>query len=522
MSEQTKATGNVAEVVEMGHNLNNESAIRSNSSSYNEGTKAKQLIHEEYNSAYNHSEILKRIEAGTARDINEEPKANGAGCFIIGSGGSLDSSIPLMHDWDGGIICTTSHGLTFMHHGIEPTHILALDPFCTMDEIKGIDWSKTRTKLIAHPGVWPSLIHEWPNEILLYLENVGDPNSFYATTQRHQYTKRKGGRDWAEFSLLIRTDITLFACSPAAQMFAADRLGYGPIFLAGCDFAFVDGKARFTNYTIKKQAQVVQTGNAPDVEVPIEWEKHEHPFDDLGEHALSKTLLEAGTPARGDESILALPPDQTQLVETNSGVLSNQHMLYYKKNMISAWRLSLQNCWTTDHGAINEMPFMSAAKVIATQGKKAKPRKKDWIKKTAERYLATIDAWVTEGENNGLNFIESIDPEQDIGEYLLKMTRKYHCGNCNLQAFAEDPNDHTGDECPRCKKAPGLVRSHDIDIDANMKRLRGLLKYAHGQRPEGFKTVTMESKALPEMNPKAAAAKKLRDSLRNFGVPPSS
>ena len=480
------------EVVEMGREYNSESSIRSNSSTYNEGTKAKQLIHEEYNSAYNHGEILRRIEAGTARDINEEPKVSRyTGCFIIGSGGSLDSSLPLMKDWRGGIICTTSHALTFMRFGIEPTHILALDPFCAMDDIRGVDWSKTRTKLIAHPGVWPSLIHEWPNEILLYIENVGDPNSFYATTQRHQYTKRKGDRDWAEFSLLIRTDITLFACSPPAQMFAADRLGYKTIFLAGCDFAFVDGKARFTNYTVKnhKGPQLVQTGNAPPITVDdgIEWEKHEHPFDDSGEE-LTKPLVEAGT---GDPEVKKLPDDQTTLVRTNTGILSNQHMLYYKKNMISAWRLSLQNAWTTDKGAIEEMPYMSAAKVVATQGMKAKPRKPEWIKKTTERYLATIDAWVTEGENNGLNFIESSDPEKDIGEYMLKMSRKYHCGNCNLQAFAEDPKDHTGDECPRCKTAPGLVRSHGIDIDANMKRLRGLLKYAQDKRPEGFETVEM-------------------------------
>lgn len=482
------------EGVKMGYAKNNESAIRSNSSAYNEGTRAKQLIHEEYNSVYNHPEIMRRGKDGTARDLDDEPKQpKGAGCFVIGSGGSLDRSMQLMKDWRGGIICTTSHALSFMRFGIEPTHILALDPFCAMKEIQGVDWSKTRTKLIAHPGVWPTLIKGWPNEILLYRQNIGDQNYFYANEQKHMYTTRKGDRDSAEFTLMIRTEITLFACSPAAQMFAADRLGYENIFLAGCDFAFVDGKARFTDYTVKSGPQLVQSGNSPNVEIPIEWEAHEHPFSDEREQLVTKQLLAAGSQAPGEERIEELPADQAQLVNANSGVLSNQHMLYYKKNIISAWRLSLQNVWTTDRGAINEMPFMSAAKVIATQGSKAKPRKKAWIKKTTERYLATLDAWVTVDDNGGLSFIESMDPEKDIGAYLLKMSRKYHCGNCNLQAESDDPNDHTGDECPRCKTAPGLVKTNAIDIDGNMQRLRELRKYAESKRPEGFAPVTLGS-----------------------------
>ena len=189
-----------------------ESTLRLSSSNYNEGTRQSQLIHEELNSAINRPIIMDRVAKGTARDLDEEPKHEGEMCFIIGSGPSLDDSIVHLKNWEGGIICSTSHALTLMYHGIEPSHIIALDPFSAWEETKGIDWSKTKTKLIAHPGVWPDLIENWPNELLLYLQNAGDPAGYYNTTQKHMYTTREGKRPKAEF---IWQSVLRSRCSPA-------------------------------------------------------------------------------------------------------------------------------------------------------------------------------------------------------------------------------------------------------------------------------------------------------------------
>lgn len=448
-------------VVEMGEKMNNETSIRSSSQDYNQGTRIKQLIHEEYNTAYNHPKILEAIDEGRARDLNDEKKVDGVPVFIIGSGPSLDRSAPLLKHWNGGIICTTSHALTLIYYGVEPTHIMALDPFCTWDELKGVDWSETRTKLIAHPGVWPSLIENWPNDILLYRENMGQDNSFYATTQKHMFTRRTGTRDLAEFELLIKTEITLFACSPPAQLFAADRLGYGSAFLAGVDFAYPEGKERFTSYTVDEDAQrePIAVGNAAPVSM-TEWVKHEHPLVIPSEEERQK-----------------LSPGQ-QYVTTENGIPSQGIHLYYKKNMISAWRLSKKNVYTTDKGAITEMPYMSPEKVISTQGEKAKPWRPERIVKAAERYLATVGAWVIESEDGGLNFIESEDPERDLSQYIIKMSRQYVCPNCGITAVADDGNDHTGDECQRCHIKPGLQQKHRIDLAKNMGRIQDLVKYA--------------------------------------------
>jgi hypothetical protein len=163
-----------------------EAKVRSDSTLYNKATQERQLIHEQVNTAYNHHTIVEAFKSGRARDIGDEPKATGIPAIIIGSGPSLDYSIQFMKEWKGGIFCSSSQACTLMYYGIEPTHIVALDPFSSHEEISSIDWSKTKTKLIVHPGVWPSMVDYWPNEMLMYIECLGKPDSFYADIQKNE------------------------------------------------------------------------------------------------------------------------------------------------------------------------------------------------------------------------------------------------------------------------------------------------------------------------------------------------
>ena len=447
----------VSTTVEMGNDMNTESSIRSQSNGYNASTEQKQLPHEIYNSAVNLPVIRRLIAEGRARDVNDEPKAGGVPFFVIGSGPSLDTAIPHLKDWRGGIICSPSHALTLMHSGIEPTHIMALDPFECWDEVKGVDWSKTRTKLVTHPGVWPDLIEKWPNDMLLYRQNSGRPDSYYATTQKLMYADREGDRNKSVFTMLIRTEVTIFSCSPPLQLFVGDRMGYGTAFLAGLDFGFHSGKNRFTSYTVSQEEKNMELGNTPPVVIPAEWEKHVHPYVRPPKDA----------------------PDQP--ITCNNGSVTDTILLYYKKNFISAWRLHGKAVYTTDRhdlGTITEIPYMSIHKVVTTQGRKATKRPEKWVHKQADRYLASIGCFVvqTAEEKPGYNFIESQNPEIELNDFMVKMKRKLTCKVCGIEAVPNDNQDHVGDECPNCKQGK-LERLHDVDVGANMNRIRDLIKY---------------------------------------------
>lgn len=413
-----------------------EKGLRTDSSKYNAGTLGKQLIHEQLNSAMNWHGIVERIKKGTARDVAAEKKVDKVPAFVIGSGPSLDHSIKHLKDWEGGIFCSTSHALSLMRHGIEPTHIVALDPFCTFDEIKGVDWSKTRTKLIAHPGVWPDLIENWPNDILLYIESLGDPNSYYATTQKRMYTHRtpdeKGSYRDSLFTYYIPTEITLFACSPPIQMFLADLLGYGNIFLAGIDFAFHETKERFTNYTV--------SGTGLNGEYL--WEAHEHPF------------IEA---------------DHKNLITTNNGMKTEEIHLYYLKNFMTAWRLSHQQLYTTDHGALTQVPYVDIEKVIQKKGLNFPAQSNRFIEETTEKYLASVGAFVIETDA-GVSFVEAHEPTKDLPEFMNNIFKAYTCQHCGVALQASDVIDHAGDECPQCKKENALKHTHAIDREGQIKK----------------------------------------------------
>lgn len=423
--------------------IGDEATYRTFSAQYNRATRRKQLIHEEHNSAYNHHTLVERLNAGTARDIGAEEKQSGP-CFVIGSGPSLDDALPYMKGWKDGIICTTSHALTLMYYGIEPSHILLLDPFCSWDEIAGVDWSQTRTKLVAHPGVWPDIIANWPNDILLYRQNMGNAEPFYNGTQSRMYTRREGVRE-ATFHFLINTQITVFACSPPMQMFVAQVLGYSRIYLAGVDFAYHSGKDRFTEYTVKKPAYTIATKFSEPVVIGTEWEKHEHPFVEKEDH---------------------------DYIRMDNGLLSEQVHLYYKKNLMSAWRLSLQDTYTTDHGAITEIPYVSIRDAVLGYPKKRFPVSR--IKRISEKYMARVGAYVIES-SQGLSFVEVAEPLKDLPAYMHALQRNYVCGKCGATGTAHDDADHTGEQCTNCG-AREMKRALTVDVEKNMKRIRKLLE----------------------------------------------
>lgn len=441
-----------------------ESEARADSSKYNEGTKEKQQIHEERNTAQNWAPLQAARKEGRARDIKDEPQQVGKPpCVIVSSGPSLDDHIAKLRAWKGGVMCSTSHATTLMYHGVEPTHIVVLDPFCNWGEISGVDWSKTKTKLIVNPSVWPDIIERWPNDMLLFLQNIGRRDSFYATTQMHMFCDRVPDdptNRTPNFVPWIRTELTLFACTPPAQIFCADILGYGPCFLFGCDFANSPTLGRFT------RLQPNVTGA---------WVTDRSPF----------------TPG-GPEDIVM-----------DNGAVSSEHMLYYKKNFISAWRLSRQQLYSCDRWtSMPEVPAVDADEVIAKQGLGFAPLAKEDIIERTEGYLARVGAYIIQRPDDAVSFVESADPLNDLPRYMAEGRKQWRCKKCGMQVTAnvtketrikprfkawlagvllgqKPPTeaDLTGAKCPKCG-TDGFARVADCDIVANMVRIKGLVAKA--------------------------------------------
>jgi len=409
-----------------------ESELRTQSDKYNAATAVTMGYQEIYNSAANWQTIMDAFEIGQAKDLNEEPKKLLKPVVLTGSGPSLDDSIEKLRLWQGAIVCHYSQALTLMHYDIEPDYIVALDAICNWEGLQGVPWEKTKTKLVLHAGMWPSLVKNWPNEMLFYRQNMGKPDSFGMSEQKIMYSDRPGTLEDAlatrvKFIPKIKTELTMFACTPPAQLFVAQVLQYGNVFLSGMDFAYHGRKERFTNWIVTDEG----------------WKSEEH----------------------------ILP--EREYVKTNNGLDTDPLHLYYKKNMISACRLSGQQIYTTDKGAITEMPYISIDDLIS--GKKLPKIDPETRKKTYDRYLASISCFAIDYEK-GSSFVEVKDPERDLTGFMMMRNRSYGCKSCGAEMNASDDIDHTGDKCPQCQNGK-ITRINPVDIESNMKRIRKAIEF---------------------------------------------
>lgn len=410
-----------------------EDDIRSHADGYNAGTEASQLIHEQVSSAMNWQTIRKAYIEGRAKDMHSEPKST-LPAIIIGSGPSLDHSIKFLKDWKGGIFCSTSHATTLIHHGIEPTHIVVLDPFCYWGQLKGVDWVKTRTKLITNPGVWPDLITNWPGPMLLYLQNPDRADSFYMNEQKNMYTWREHEDPvkWRgdTFHFMIRTWFPIFACTPAMELLTADFLGYGPLYLCGVDFGYSHGKERFTEWKIDEKG---------------EWKEYRHPYK----------------------------PNPNDIIARNKIPTADVH-LYYKKNFISAWRMCMKTMYTTDHGIMPEIPYVDIEKVVRHQGKGIPEQAQEKIAHISEKYLASVGAFVI-NTKRGPKFIECEDPWTMLPQWMAAQNRVLLCGNCKVTANINNDSPIDDMECPNCHQKK-LERLYGCNIRENMLRIDQTLR----------------------------------------------
>ena len=386
---------------------NPEDQIAPGSDIYNLHTSRRHLANEIAWSAANWDTLMKGLSTGRVKDISQVPKVRNEPILIIGSGPTLDDALPILKDWEGDILTSTSQASTCVKYGKDPKYVLALDPDSHPDEMKIDSWEGRDTTLIMHPGIEPKLTNEhihtlnghqvvrkinpqqWKGKIGLF-RKLEPQTAFYNNAQKIEYSiidRIIGDQELTmKVHSQINTQIVMLGCAANAQLFVATLLGYSPIYLVGVDFGYPYGRSRFSKWN----------------QIDGKW--IEDPAIPLKDYT---------------------KPDNPP-IETDSGVLSHEIHMFYKRNFMSAWRLELSQIINTGKNTLIETPYAPIETVIKQQGimgGDVRGFNKKQIIETTEKYLARQKTIVIKYKNSGIQFIEFSEGMHEVLPYLDKVQK---------------------------------------------------------------------------------------------------
>jgi hypothetical protein len=268
-------------------------------------------------------------------------------CIIVASGCSLDPVLPMLKDWKGGLVCSSSHAATLMYHGAPPTHVINFDMRTQDNEYDAKRWDYKKTTLITWPGMHPSVNGLWKGHKYFY--RVFDPSvAFYAWAL-------PAGYNW------IETQMQPFAQSTAMQMAAANYMGYSPLILVGADFCMKPEATRFTSHWYRK----------PEGEKRKRWVESK-----------------PGTVDAIKESSL--------IITSAGGKLTLYTFLHYRRATIAELWSDGSNVFDCSDGTLNGLlPKADIEEVIATQGTNLRGRMRisKQIRDSLEPWLATEESY---------------------------------------------------------------------------------------------------------------------------------
>ena len=390
--------------------------VRTISGAFNEKTGERHYANEVRFSFYNHATLIEAFESGRAMDLAKLPKQKRKNVLILGSGPTLNAALPLLKDWPGEIMCSTSQATTCIAHGREPEHIIALDPDSHPDELAADTWEGRKSILHLHPGINPELVRWWPGPFALF-RKLQPQTAFYATEQRIGYGTlgpKREGRWWGnEGEDYIHGQVPMLASVVAAQIAIAKHLGYAQQALVGCDFSFPDDLYRFTS-------QTWQEGR---------WVEH--------------------LPASLETYLSTTDP----LVETEfDGLKSTPMQIFYSHQTVIAWRLTECNIVnTSQQGLLRMFPYTPFETVLERGNRGVKALTLPQIRAISEEHLARQNIYFFY-VGNGVMPHEFKDPLHEIPKMLPQ-----------IKAMLERHG-----------------RGEELDIEANMKRIRRLFKKVMG------------------------------------------
>ena len=213
--------------------------------------------------------------------------------IILGSGPSLDNSVQYLREWEGLILCGPTQALILKFHGIDPTHIVVLDPGNNPNQlglypaedgvVSALEWPKTT--LLAPPIVNPYVTKFWPGprvyfrvvsmtaDLDRHIMDMGltwdeyvekykpkgeNPAYFYIPDEHTIFFNSVLTNVYARSEALwtpkgrgIQQQVAHAGSTPnTAVMIAGHVYGCRPIFMVGCDNGFTRGKGRATGYSV--------------------------------------------------------------------------------------------------------------------------------------------------------------------------------------------------------------------------------------------------------------------------------
>ena len=395
--------------------IRTDEAVRAVSGNFNTKTGERHYVNEVHFSFYNHREITDAMREGRAIDLARVPKQPKKSVLITGSGPTLDEALPLLKDWEGDIICSTSQAVTLMAWGRIPEHICALDPDSHPSELEPMEkWRGTGTILHMHPGVTPDLVKAWEGPIALF-RKLQPQTSFYAGEQAAGYSELgpfRDGRYWgSESKIGISAQIPMLACVLPAQMSIAKHIGYRQQVLVGADFSFPHDKQRLTSRSWKDG----------------KWIDHE--------------------PIKLDDYYSQIDSTDDPLVETEfDGLKTTPMQIFYAHQTVIAWRVIEVDIVNASHlGLLRMFPHVPIQEVIRRGNKGVKGFNLKQIIEASEAHLARQNIYFIYVAN-GVMPHEFKDPLHELPRVIPQIKQ---------QLVAQGRGD-------------------DLDIEANMKRIKRL------------------------------------------------
>lgn len=267
----------------------------------------------------NYAQIMEEAKSqhmcvSTLRKVNRGP------AVIIGSGPSLDETIPLIGDWKGAVFASGSNSLVCARWGHKPEYICVFDGGDTMyQKLMGYDWEGST--LLCNPSISPLILRNWIWKKRYYLM------AHFGVQWFDEIMPLAYGdfmRFPGEAPPCITVGVANAGCTVNNEIQLANYLGYGPLFLIGVDFGYPDGKERFTRWIHTKG----------------EWK-------------------EVGPEIYRDR----------KLHKSDNGILTTEEQIEYKNAMLAVYRQDKPQLFDCSNGIITELPKVDFKEVVEKNGK---------------------------------------------------------------------------------------------------------------------------------------------------------
>lgn len=232
------------------------------------------------NAVQNYEQIKYDMQSSDGASVLEkyENAYSGKPAIVLGSGASLDKSLPLLKDWKGLIFGGPTQAKYCEEMGVKIDFLLSFDPWRDSKRSMGPHKHTYNYKLITHACIDPFLLSNWKSERYYYqiavpalpfqLDNATMTWKEFIDKYKpppdvhvkhyfkdsyilfHQDILRRLYGDWnPEMRGGLRPNMYSVGCTPNQCVVIAHWMGCEPIFLVGVDNCYLAGKGSALRYS---------------------------------------------------------------------------------------------------------------------------------------------------------------------------------------------------------------------------------------------------------------------------------